>query len=385
MNGAVLKLLRLVSVLVVLVGVAVVFPDRNVSLGPALAISNADCAQTVGAGLTASATASGSYCIISFTSGSGTWTIPTGVKSFDVLVVGGGGGGGSDAGGGGGGGGIYLGWVNLGADSSRSASIAVGSGGLPKKWSGGADAAGSNGGSSSLTYTDGSNQTLVITSGGGGVGSSSDATTTAAAGSGGAVPVVSDNSSTASATPTISTAGGAGGAGVTNGYNNTNTSTNGAKSGTGGRSNISVFAGDFGGGGGGGATTVDGQSNLGGGGVNGGGNGAGGRGSILGATVPSNDYVSWFANAGVANSGGGGGAGAAHGQTVSYSNGTETYISRDGKPGGSGVVKVRYSYYVVSYNYNSADGGNATTSANSIGGSAITLPTPTRTGFAFGG
>ena len=382
---AVAKLWRIVATLLALVALVIVFPDRNVSLGPALAISNADCAQTVGAGLTASATASGSYCIISFTSGSGTWTIPTGVKSFDVLVVGGGGGGGSDAGGGGGGGGIYLGSVNLGADSSRSASIAVGSGGLPKKWSGGADAAGSNGGSSSLTYTDGSNQTLVITSGGGGVGSSSDATTTAAAGSGGAVPVVSDNSSTASATPTISTAGGAGGAGVTNGYNNTNTSTNGAKSGTGGRSNISVFAGDFGGGGGGGATTVDGQSNLGGGGVNGGGNGAGGRGSILGATVPSNDYVSWFANAGVANSGGGGGAGAAHGQTVSYSNGTETYISRDGKPGGSGVVKVRYSYYVVSYNYNSADGGNATTSANSIGGSAITLPTPTRTGFAFGG
>ncbi|MEN9965202.1 MAG: Internalin-A precursor [Actinomycetota bacterium] len=42
--------------------------------------------------------------------------------------------------------------------------------------------------------------------------------------------------------------------------------------------------------------------------------------------------------------------------------------------------------YTVSYNYNSATGGNSVSSANfTVGGSAITLPTPTRTGYTFGG
>ncbi|NBO27032.1 MAG: hypothetical protein EBU96_09645, partial [Actinobacteria bacterium] len=42
--------------------------------------------------------------------------------------------------------------------------------------------------------------------------------------------------------------------------------------------------------------------------------------------------------------------------------------------------------YTVTYNYNSATGGNGTASANfTTGGTAITLPTPTRTGYTFGG
>jgi uncharacterized repeat protein (TIGR02543 family) len=42
--------------------------------------------------------------------------------------------------------------------------------------------------------------------------------------------------------------------------------------------------------------------------------------------------------------------------------------------------------YTVTYNYNSATGGNSTTSAGyTVGGSAITLPSPTRTGYTFGG
>jgi len=42
--------------------------------------------------------------------------------------------------------------------------------------------------------------------------------------------------------------------------------------------------------------------------------------------------------------------------------------------------------YTVNYNYNSATGGNGTASASfTTGGTAITLPTPTRTGYTFGG
>jgi uncharacterized repeat protein (TIGR02543 family) len=42
--------------------------------------------------------------------------------------------------------------------------------------------------------------------------------------------------------------------------------------------------------------------------------------------------------------------------------------------------------YVVTYNYNNATGGNSTTTSSfTTGGSVITLPTPTRTGFTFGG
>jgi uncharacterized repeat protein (TIGR02543 family) len=42
--------------------------------------------------------------------------------------------------------------------------------------------------------------------------------------------------------------------------------------------------------------------------------------------------------------------------------------------------------YSVTYNYNSATGGNSTSSDNfTVGGSALTLPSPTKTGYAFGG
>ncbi|NBS37375.1 MAG: hypothetical protein EBS71_08450 [Actinobacteria bacterium] len=376
------RLVRIVaSVLLLSCAVVVVggpIPDPFQNAGVANASTPSSCAQTT-SGLTVSTQVSGDYCILTFTAGSGTWTIPTEVRKFDLLVVGGGGGGGADAGGGGGGGAVYLGSVSLGAGTSRSASIVVGAGGLPKKWSGGSDAAGSAGGDSSFSYSD--NGTLSVTAYGGGVGTFSPYNSTSAAGAGGTTPLASDTSSTSSATATVSSAGGAGGAGVTDGFDNTNTSTNAAKSGTGGQSGLAIFGGNYGGGGGGGATTVGGQNNLGGGGVNGGGNGAGGRGS----PAPSSDYVAWFANAGTANSGGGGGAGAAHGNTASYSNGSETYISRDGKPGGTGVVKVRYSHFTVTYTYNSATGGNSTTSAVSVGDSGVTLPTPTRTGYTFAG
>jgi uncharacterized repeat protein (TIGR02543 family) len=54
--------------------------------------------------------------------------------------------------------------------------------------------------------------------------------------------------------------------------------------------------------------------------------------------------------------------------------------------GGSGTLIVRFvaPTYTVSYNYNNATGGNSTASADSID-TALTLPTPTRTGYTFAG
>jgi hypothetical protein len=294
---------------------------------PANALSNSDCTPTVSS-VTASAVASGNDCVITFSSGSGTWTIPAGITSIKVLVVGGGGGGGADAGGGGGGGAIYVGTVNLGADTSRAFSVTVGSGGSPARHSNGS--AGSNGSASTFTFTDQSSQTLAIRANGGGVGSFSGASSAGAAGAGGSTPTVTDGSATASVTNVVSSAGGAGGAGIA--YN----STNSANAGTGGTNSLSDFSGSFGGGGGGGATQNGATSpgRPGGSGVNGGGNGSGGY-DGTNATV--------FATVGATNSGGGGGAGSAYGSTNLLTISGESYYNRDGKSGGSGVVIVRFT------------------------------------------
>ena len=54
--------------------------------------------------------------------------------------------------------------------------------------------------------------------------------------------------------------------------------------------------------------------------------------------------------------------------------------------GASGTVVVRFAAptYTVTYNYDGATGGNGTSSANYVT-SALTLPTPTKTGYTFGG
>ncbi len=78
------------------------------------------------------------YTVVMFTAGSGEWTVPIGVTTIEVLVVGGGGGGGNTAGNGGGGGAgglIYYGanTINLGSGYSvtpgANISIEVGAGG----------------------------------------------------------------------------------------------------------------------------------------------------------------------------------------------------------------------------------------------------------------
>ncbi|MGA1656064.1 MAG: glycine-rich domain-containing protein, partial [Ilumatobacteraceae bacterium] len=111
---------------------AVIFPDRNLSLGPARAASTGDapCVQTVDSTTGVSVSYTGGKCVIQFTSTSTAinWTSPTGITAIDVLVVGGGGGGGSRGAGGGGAGG-YIEATNYAVTAGNSYSVVVGEGG----------------------------------------------------------------------------------------------------------------------------------------------------------------------------------------------------------------------------------------------------------------
>lgn len=137
-------------------------------LTPAEALTNSDCVQTT-SGLTLTAVASGSDCLITFTSGTGSWNVPAGALFIRMLLVGGGGGGGAgssragnacnlasngtrDGGGGGGGGGGQAFETSTYINSGQVVSISIGVGG-----SGGAagacreaGGAGNNGGTTSL-------------------------------------------------------------------------------------------------------------------------------------------------------------------------------------------------------------------------------------------
>jgi hypothetical protein len=71
------------------------------------------------------------YTVARFTSGKGTWTVPQGVTSVEVLVVGGGGGGGSQAGGAGAGGLYYT--KSFSVTPASSVAVIVGEGGASGK------------------------------------------------------------------------------------------------------------------------------------------------------------------------------------------------------------------------------------------------------------
>jgi hypothetical protein len=73
----------------------------------------------------------GGYEYVTFTAGSGMWTVPVGVNSVEVLVVGGGGGSNGSAGGGGGGGFYYA--LSYGVTGGTSVQVTVGTGG-PGGW-----------------------------------------------------------------------------------------------------------------------------------------------------------------------------------------------------------------------------------------------------------
>jgi hypothetical protein len=242
---------------------------------------------TNGTGSITIASSSTQYTRVALTSGS-SWTVPAGVTSINVLVVGGGGGGASNnrfGAGGCGGGGCNL---SLAFATTPGASIAYSIGG--------GGATGSNGSSSTFGS---------LTATGGFAGPNSDSTTGST--SGNPPQMLGGNAQSAS---NGEAGGGGGSAQQTGGQGLASVQAGGGGNG------LSITINDIqywygGGGGGGGATnSLRGQGGLG-----GGGNGADSNGAGVNAT------------AGTANTGGGGGGGGG---------------GRTGAAGGSGVIIIWY-------------------------------------------
>ena len=257
----------------------------------------------------------GSASYTTYTTGSGTYTVPAGVTSINYLVVAGGGGGAgsygglvANGGGGGGGGGVVYG--TLAVTPGQTISYSVGAGG-----------SGSVNGSSAAS--NGSNSTFsTFTAIGGGRGGNQTGAAAATGGSGGGGAADSPNQTGAAGT---SGQGYAGGNGTTSGAvraggggGATANGATGLASGNGGAGFVWLNGTVYGGGGGGGAWSN--QS---------GGGGAGGSGGG-GAGGTSGDGTAGTSNTG----GGGGGGGAPAGSSAATAGGN----------GGSGIVIVSYGY-----------------------------------------
>lgn len=245
------------------------------------------------------------YKVHTFTS-SGSFTVTSGTKNADYIIVAGGGGGGSDGGGGGGGGGVITGTATL---STGTYSVVVGGGGTQGTGNG---VAGTNGGDSSFN-----SQTAI----GGGQGGSWSRS-------------LADNG------------GSGGGAGAQDGANRgLGTAGQGNNGGTGGSGS------SYGSGGGGGAGAVGG---------NGSGNtpGAGGAGEANDYLDGTTDYYAgggggaartavWTGpSSGGIGGGGRGGLNNAHGENgtagLGGGGGGGQENNYNGGNGGSGIVIIRY-------------------------------------------
>jgi hypothetical protein len=230
------------------------------------------------------------YTVLTFTSTTTcNWTVPTGVTSIDLFMVGGGGGGGTD-GGGGGGGGAAISRSAFAVTAGSSLALTVGAGGAPSTWAG---YPGDNGTASTLVRT---SPSVTLTANGGTKGG-----------------------------PNPSGGPGAGGTAVNGGFaggiGGTSSGGPNSRGGNGATGISNYFSGlliEYGGGGGGGSwygassfTETLGRS--------GGGNGGN---SASGNNRPGNP--------GRANSGGGGGGGSAN------------VPQQDGGRGADGVILIRY-------------------------------------------
>ena len=329
----------------------------------AVTVGSDNCVQTVsnstGVVITNPTVGGRGTCQVHFTNpGSVDWTVPSGVSSFSVLVVGAGGGGGGDAGGGGGGGAVFDGTVTFSASSAATTmAVTVGAGGLPGVHTVLDPAVApfdvtrttpTAGGGSSLSVTDTSSQALSIAAGGGAGGQYGSTAYQAAGGAGGTVTVTDNSSLLASSGSSLT--GASGGNGVD--FDLRASGLNGSSGHT-----LSSFpsngtiGGAYGGGGGGGAS-IGADTDVGGiGGTGGGGAGSGGLVEATAATTLSfsiyvfpreGSYARVFAAAGAAKTGGGGGAGAAQQLTDQYSINGESNRSRNGRSGGTGLVVIRY-------------------------------------------
>jgi uncharacterized repeat protein (TIGR02543 family) len=303
---------------------------------------------------------SGGYTTVTFTSVQDcAWTVPAGVTVADVLVVGGGGGGSGNrsstgAGGSGGGGGVYN---ATSVPVSGLVTVTVGSGGT-------AGTSGSTAAGRSGLQGDTSAFGTLTAGGGGGGGCETTATSGQPCGAGTSIH------------GRPGTAGGNGGS-PSEFWNAYNYGSAGTSTGAGVTAYRGGFYND------GGSSTVGAAGSAGGAGGAGNRNtpGAGVTSPLTGSTVYGRGGASWNAtswnlDSPPANSGFGGNGG--------YSS---TGVATNGIDGASGVVVVRYvSTYTVTYSYSGADAGNSTASSTfTPAGSAIILPTPTKTGFAFSG
>lgn len=309
------------------------------------------CASAVGETSYVTATfVNDSFCLIKFNQTT-TWTVPTGVNTIDILVVGGGGGGGTDGGGGGGGGEVRSA-TGISVTSGSIGTATVGTGGAGGVWvsPGSASFAG---GTSSFVL---SGTTYSAGGGAGGVGWQA-ASNNAVRGSGGTngTAVTGGTNYSYGGTNSSQTAGYTTGFGGV-GYDGVSTSFTG---------NTATFAG---GGGGGICTNNVSDPTFGG---LAGGAGGGGRGSLHTYNVGSD-----AGQPGTNGLGGGGGAGAACND--GGINGTNARTA--GGRGGDGVVYIKYvPVIILASNPDTSTGTIGTTVTFSASAqTAITGPTRVR-------
>jgi hypothetical protein len=294
-------------------------------------ITSGGCSAAVGEVSTATISQVGSDCVIKFTSGSNSWTVPAGVTSVRYLVVAGGGAGGAagyvDGSGGGGAGGVLAGTFSVGASSY---SVSVGAGGASTSSGAGSHNPASFNGINS--FISGTALTTITAIGGGSASSESGFSRVAQnGGSGGGGGGYSGSRGTGTAGPprqgydggatSAPGDGGGGGAGAPGGNGNSSNGVTPARAGGVGVTNdITGTTTYYGGGGGASGDPRSGLSAGGAGGLGGGGTGA----NASSESAPTNGAV---------NTGGGGGGAAGTSQVGSV------------KPtgaGGSGVVIIRY-------------------------------------------
>ena len=350
--------------LIAFVAVAAVGAATVTLIAPLMAVGDPCNAIDPGAAL---APSSSTTCVHSFTA-SGSWTVPVGVTSVDVLAVGGGGGGGGSywesdfylgAGGGGGGGQVKTqGSNSVTAGASLTIVIGTGGAGGPAQTTSAAGT-GSRGGTTSMTNgtwtasaaggMGGTNAKQAESLSGGNNGGNDQSPVSGGAGNGGAGSYSWPTPSTTGLTGNVVGAGGGGGGAYAAGTSATRTNPNpftfgtsaGGNGGAGSDQASNYAAGTVGIGGGGGAIS-QGSSSVG---VATAGSGDTVRSSGTGGTtrvLRTSAAATYTATAtapvaGSTNTGGGGG-GAALVATSGYS-----VASAAGASGGSGLLVVRYS------------------------------------------
>ncbi len=308
-------------------------PASAVSVTASNTDANGLCTQVISSSSSVTITRSGSECIIRFapiSTTTYTWTRPSGVTSFRVLIVAGGGGGGSNYGGGGGGGGFI---DTTTAASTSSISITVGGGGAGSLNGNSTDA--SNGSNSSFVGT-----TTLTAVGGGRAGSADLTAAGASGGSGGGGGGVSGSGGSATTNQgfaggranyiagpdTVSTGGGGGAGGVGGDGRSTGTALGGS-GGAGKSSDITGSTLYYAGGGGGGTHTGSGGTCA--------GTAAGSHGGGMAGTCKSSgNNTGNPGTSGTNGTGGGGGGGSVF---------TGRTSAAYGGNGGSGIVIVRFT------------------------------------------